>query len=325
MDILDSRILKEASYSPDFYQFLQVGLRDLILLAYQRQAAKRTYERIVTAAPSTKDKEGYPIMGDPGLPERVQPGESYPEKTIGSNDLVELVNEDFGEIIAIHENLLEDDQTGALSGQFTRLGEAMGRKEDKTVYSIINGNPTIYDSQAFFGLNHPGVTGGAADASNDNLYTNVTLSANAVAAIIGIIAGWRGASSEDDLDIMAADLVLPKNLATTGVMLTQSDFIGLAYAAGQLGPAASTAQARNALKDLNIGVISSQRLDRTSTTDWYVKTDFPGFVFQTRSPLRVTMENENSGVRFEKKLIRGRVDKRWAAGIINWRCMAKVS
>lgn len=325
MNILDCRNLKEASYSPEFYQFMTVGLRDVILLAYMRYAAKSTYERLVTPLTSTKDKEGYPSIGVPGLPEKVLAGESFPEKKIGDNDLVELTNEDFGEIIAIHENLMDDEQTGGIRAQIPALGEAMHKKEDKTVYSLITGNPTIYDSQAFFSLNHPGITGGAAIGANDNIYTNVTLSANAVAAVIGIIAGWTGATSEDDLDVMATDIVCPKNLATTASTLTQSDFLGLAYAAGVLGPAASTAQAKNMLKDLNLGVISSQRLDKVSTTDWYVKTDFVGIGFQTRQPLRVEMENPQSGVRFEKKLIRARVDKRWTAGVLNWRGMFKVS
>lgn len=325
MDILQCRSLKEASYSPDFYRFMTVGLRDTLLLAYLKYQAKTTYERLIVPLTSNKNKEGYPSIGLPSLPERVQPGEAYPEKKIGDDDLVEITNADFGEIIAIHQNLIDDDQTGAIAMQPNQLGEAMRKKEDKTVYSIINGNPTTYDSNAFFSLNHPGITGAAGRAENDNIYTNVTLSANAVAVVLGVIGGWTGATAEDDLDVMATDLVVPKNLQMTANLLTQSDFLPLAYAAGALGPAASVGAGKNVLKEAGLGVIASQRLDKTSTTDWYVKTDFPGIGFQTRQELQVTPEQEAGAARFERKLLRWRADKRWQVAVINWRGFFKIS
>ena len=325
MNIFQARSLKEASYSPEFYRFMTVGLRDTLLLAYLKYQAKSTYERLVTMLTSTKDKEGYPSLGVPSLPDRVQPGEPYPEKKIGDDDLVEITNADFGEIIAIHQNLIDDDQTGSIRQQPTQLGEAMHKKEDKTVYSLITGNPTIYDSGAFFALNHPGITGGAALGVNDNIYTNVTMSANAIAVAMGIIGAWVGATTEDKLDVMATDIVCPKNLMTTANLLVQSDFLPLAYAAGTLGPAASVGAGRNVLKDYGLGVISSSRLDSVSTTDFYIKTDFPGIGFQVRQPLAVTPEAEAGTARFERKLLRWRVDKRWQTAVLNWRGMMLIS
>ncbi len=319
--------MREASYSPEFYRFFTVGLRDLILDAYLKYAAKTTFERIVVVSNSLKDKEGYPSIGAPGLPERVNAGEAFPEKKIGDDDMVEMTNADFGEIIAIHENLFEDDQTGSIRQQPTELGNAMRKKEDKCVYSIITGNPTIYDSQAFFSVNHPGMTGGAAVAANDNIYTNVTLSASALAVVIGMIGAWTGATADDDLDVMATDLIVPQALRMAANLLVQSDFIGLAYASGGMGLGATAGQGRNPIKDLNLNIIVSQRLDKIATvgtTDWFVKTDFPGIVHQVRSQLRVVQE-AMAGESFERKLLRFRIDKRQEFGVLNWRGMMKVS
>lgn len=317
------RSIKEAASRPEFYRFLTVGLKDLLFKAYRE--APTTYEQLVTFETSLKDKEGYPSLGSVGLPERVLEGQPYNERSLPSDDLVELTNQKFGQIIAITEELIEDDQTKMIVRLPMDLGNAHKKHEDKTVYSLINGNATGYDSQNIFSLNHPGFTGGAALAANDNIYTNVTLSANAVAVVLGIIAGWVGHADDDILDVTATDLVVPKNLAHTAKLLTQSNFLGLAYAAGVFGPAANIGQGVNVLKEQNLGVISSARLDKTSTTDWYVKTDFPGLLFQWRTRLQMLAENEASGVRFERDVMRWKTKARWVAKFLNWRWGVKVS
>src|SRR3990167_3472641 len=198
-------------------------------------------------------------------------------------------------------------------------GTAHAKHEDKTVYSIITGNATGYDSQNIFSLNHPGFTGGASVAANDNIYKNVTMSANAVAVVLGIIAGWTGHNTDDILDVTAKKIVCPQNLKHTAKLLTESDNLPLAYAAGALGPSGTVGIGKNVLKDQGLQVISSARLDKSSTTDWYVWTDFPGLVFQWRDKLQVFEENENSGVRFERDVYRWKTRARWKAGVINWR------
>lgn len=317
------RSIKEAATRADFYRFLTIGLKDLLFKAYRE--APVTYDRLVTFQDSTKDKEGYPSLGSLGLPQQVLEGEPYQERTIPQDDMVEITNHKFGEIIAITEELIDDDQTKMVMRLPLDLGNAHKKHEDKTVYSLINNNPTGYDSQAIFSLNHPGFTGGAAMAVNDNIYTSVTLSANAVAVALGIIAGWVGHADDDILDVTATDLVVPKNLAHTARLLTESNFLPLAYAAGALGPSGTVGTGPNVLKDNNLGVISSARLDKTSTTDWYIKTDFPGLVYQWRKKLELLAENEASGVRFERDVMRWKSRARWRSKFVNWRWGIKVS
>jgi len=113
--------------------------------------------------------------------------------------------------------------------------------------------------------------------------------------------------------------VVPKNLKYTANILTQSAFLPLAFAAGVLGPGATTGQAKNVLADENLGVISSARLDSSSTTDWYIWSDFPGLIFQTREPLKLLAESEESGTFFERDVRRWKSRKRFRIGVINWR------
>ena len=321
--IWELRNLKEAATRSEFYQFMNVALKDLLFKAYKE--AKVTYDQLVTFEDSMKDKEGYPSIGALSLPSKVLSGEAFQEKGIGKKDYVEITNFKYGEIIAITRELLDDDQTKEIKRQPLDLGNAHAKFEDKTVYSILNGNATGYDSQNIFSLNHPGVVGGGAIAANDNIYTNVTLSANALATVIGIIAGWTAASDDDILDVTATDLVVPQNLRQTAALLTQSNLLPIVYAAGVFGPAATNGGGINPLKDHKLGVIASARLDKTSTTDWYVKTDFPGLVFQWRDRLELMQENEASGVAFEREVFRWKSRVRFGLKMINWRWGMKVS
>ena len=322
-EIWDLKSIREASTRSEFYQFLNVGLKDLMFKAYR--TAKTTYPAIVTFEESDKAKEEYPSTGNVALPEQVLEGAPFIERTIPPEDFVEVTNHKYGEIISITEELIEDDKTNQIKRLPMDLGNAHAKKEDKTVYSIINGNPTIYDGGAFFALNHPGYTGGAAIAANDNIYTNVTLSANALAVALGIIGGWTGHSTEDLLDVVATALVVPTNLKYTANLLTKSAFAPWAYAAGALGPAATTGQGKNVLAEEGLEVISSPRLDVTSTTDWYIKTDFVGILFQWRQKLGLFEEPEEAGSRFERDVRRWKSRSRWATKVLNWRGMFKVS
>ncbi len=321
--IWDLRSLREAATRSEFYQFMQVALKDLLFKAYKE--ARVTYPQLVAFENSTKDKEGYPSLGNLGLPQKVLSGEAFQERGIGKKDYVEITNFKFGEIIAITRELIDDDQTREIKKQPQDLGNAHAKQEDKSVYSIINANPTLYDSQAWFSLNHPGFTGGGAIAANDNIYTNVTLTANALAVVLGMIAGWTAANEDDILDVTATDLVVPQALKHTANILTQANLLPLAYAAGVLGPAAAGSINATALKDHKLGVISSARLDKVSTGDWYLKTDFPGFIFQNRDPLELLQEHEASGVAFEREVMRWKSRKRWGLKVINWRSFFKVS
>jgi len=320
--------LKEAATRPEFYQFMTVGLKDLLFDAYKK--APTTYGSLVTLATSLKDKEGYVSLGNVALPDQVLEGEPFPEKSNPKQDLVEITNLKFGEIIAITRELIDDEQTGRIKQMPSDLGNAHAKKEDKSVYSVIVANATCYDAQALFSLNHPGYTGGAAIASNDNLYTAVTLSANALAVAISMVALWTGHTTEDILDVTAKSLLVPKRLRYAAHVLTRSEFLPLAYAAGVYGPAAAGGtMGKNPVLEEGLDIISSARLDTstsgTALTDWYLWTDFPGLIFQWRDKLELLAEGGAGYPNFERDIYRWKSRARWGVKPTNWRCGMLVS
>jgi len=319
--------LAEAMTRSDFNDFLKKGLKGLIVDATAKAAAKTTFMEIVTVDDSDSDKEDYPSMNDVAFPQTVLEGEEFPQLNPGAPDNVIVTNFKTGGLIELTTEAEEDDKTPnkSLARQALKLGPKHMAHKDKVFYSILTSNGTIYDGGNFFRLNHPGVTGGANIASNDNIYTNVTMSANALSAVLGIIALWQGGDADEDLDIMAERIVAPDILKQTALGLTRADLLPFAMAAGNLGPAATLSGGMpNAMKG-KLGVTTSQRLDRSSTTDWYVKTDFPGLLYQRRKGIQVMQEAPNTGQHFSHGKLRWRSEERYGRKVINWRCFIYVS
>ena len=320
--------IQEAMTRTEFYQFMQKGVKGLLADAYQSALADTTYQEIVVVESSDSDKEDYPSIGQPSLPR--EKGEGLPYETLnsGSPDNVPVTNFTYGGIVELTDEADKDDKSPAksLRKQAAELGPNHAKFKDKVFYSIINANATCYDGQALFSLNHPGYNGGAARGSNDNIYTNVTMSANALATVLGMIAQWEGADPDQDLDVVAQKVVCPKTLQQTAYGLTHADLLPLSYAAGPLGPSTTGGAVGmpNAMKG-KLSVVSSHRLDRASITDWYVKTSFPGLLYQPREGLSVLAEAPNSGKSFENGVLRWRSSERFGRRAISWRGFLKVS
>ena len=70
---------------------------------------------------------------------------------------------------------------------------------------------------------------------------------------------------------------------------------------------------------------AGDRRARASLTDWYVKTTFPGLLYQTREGLSVLAEAPNAGKSFENGVIRWRSSERFGGRPLNWRGFILVS
>ncbi|MBS3927781.1 MAG: Mu-like prophage major head subunit gpT family protein [Sphingomonadales bacterium] len=323
----DGKALREAMTRSDFAAFMAKGLKGTIIDAYSRAQAQTNFEQLTVDETSESNEETYPTMGATELPRKVLEGEKFKTLNPGSPDTVKVTNFKYGGIIELTSEASEDDQTPGktLSKQAAALGSGHARYKDKAFFSILTDNPPIYDGGDLFALDHPGYTGGAARGSNDNIYTAVTLSANALATVLGKIAIWEGADADQDLDIMVDALVVPVTLQPVAFGLTRADLLPVGYAAGALGPATNNGLMPNALGLKKIGVIASHRLDRASLTDWYVKTNFPGLMHQKRKGLEIMQEGLGTGMHFENGMHRTRTEERFGAKIVNWRGFVLVS
>lgn len=321
------RQIQEAMGRTEFFQFMQKGVKGLLVDAYQKALRDTTFEEITVLDPSTSDGEDYPSMGGPQLPKKKLEGMPYQQLNGGSPDSIRVTNATYGGIIALTKEADKDDQTPgkALRKQASQVGPNHAKLKDKFFYSLLTGNPTIYDGGTFFRLNHPGYTGGANRASNDNAYTGVTMSANALQVVLGIIAQWEGADPDQDLDVMPERIVAPITMQQTAHGLINADLLPFAMAAGVLGPGATVSGGMPNRMKGKLALTTSHRLDRVSTTDWYVKTNFPGLLYQPREGLTVMAEAPNAGRSFENRELRWLTDERFGGATINWRWGVYVS
>ena len=321
METMSVADIKEAMNRDDFRTFMNKGLKGLLVGAYDRANQKATYQEITVSDTSNSDRENYPSMGSPAIPLPIQEGEAYKQLAPGSPDDIPVTNFKYGGILELTEEAGDDDQTPGkqLRKQAQKLGAGSVKLKDIVFYSLLTSNGTIYDGQNFFSLNHPGYTGGAARVNNDNIYTNVTMSANALATALGIIGLWEGADPDEDLDVTPEKIVCGLRLQQTAFGLTNADLLPFAMAAGPLGPGATVSGGMpNAMKG-KLGVTVSHRLDKVAPLDWYIKTDFPGILYQTRKGMVVTQEAMNAGETFIRDLLRWKISERFGRKVINWR------
>lgn len=320
--------LREAMTRNEFAAFMTKGLKGLLIDAYRAAAQETTFQEIVTEDTSASDHEEYPSMGELEYPRQTEEKQAFGVLNAGAPDNVKVTNFKYGGIIEITDEAGQDDQTPgkALLKQARDLGPKHMKLKDKVFWSLITSNPTIYDTNAMFSLNHPGYTGGATRSMNDNIYTNVTMSANALATVLGIIAQWEGADAGQDLDVQPQKILCPITLQPTAYGLTRADLLPLAAGAGPLGPAASGGNPGipSSWKG-KLGVVSTYRLDRVSVTDWYVKTNFPSLLYLKREGVEVAQEALNAGKSFENDMMRWRSKERFGRKFCNWRGFLLVS
>lgn len=324
---LKGQDLREALSRNEVNVLMQKGIKSMLLDAYRSSLQKTTFQEIVVVDDSEADVEDYPSLGQPELPREVKEGESFKGLQAGSPDNVKVTNLKYGGILEINLEATEDDQSAGkqIRKQAMDVGPGHAKFKDKTFWASITDNGTIYDGQNLFSLNHPGFTGGASRANNDNLLTAVTLSANAVVQILGITALWEGADPDQDMDLQVTDIMCPKRLEQTAFGITKANLLPFAIASGILGPGATVSSGMPSALKGKLDVISSHRLDKVSLTDWYWKTDFPGLLYLRRKGLQVIQEDPNSGKSFEEDKLRWKTRERFGKKIINWRGFGLVS
>ncbi len=84
--------LREAMTRTEFYQFMQKGVKGLLIDAYASAAAETTWRELVVVDSSDSDKEDYPSMGAPSLPREKGEGLPYEVLNSGSPDNVAVTN-----------------------------------------------------------------------------------------------------------------------------------------------------------------------------------------------------------------------------------------
>lgn len=320
--------LREAIQSTAFVQVLRAGVQQIANSAYEN--APVTYDEWVHTVPSNKDTELYAPLQGVSFPNEVPAGGLFPEVNVAGLDL-KLQNREFGSMLAITNNLLEDDQTGQFQKQAALMGEYLRLLTEVLCYAKLaspSGGVTYLNykvpvsetqpsSEAVYpwtpattafvggGFNRPATFGALTQANIQNGIQSLMGQKN----LLGIIMQ------------VAPNKLLhsPKYRFDMAVLLNSSYYPSGAAAAGVTGGAFAINPIQSILEPVctrwmpkNTGVVDTQ------STAWYlVDSSKPWFVMQLREAINVVQEAANSGQSFDRKIIRFRADMRGNADFID--------
>jgi hypothetical protein len=196
-------------------------------------------------------------------PEAVPEGHDYPEKTMSDSKETYAVGK-YGESFSVSWETVIGDDLDALSRIPTMHGNAMRRLQNKKVYEVLTGNPTMGDGNALFSSAH---------TSGDN-----TSGAAAAPSVTTLNAGFvkmmlqKGLASDAILNIQPRFLIVPVNYAATALQLTASLSDPLAGGSTTTGNA-NTLNIYGPSGIRPIQVIVEPQLDGSSSTNWYLAAD----------------------------------------------------
>lgn len=313
---MKKKAMREAVTGSSWPQLLRAGVQ----VAFNNlieQYTGTTYNEWAHVIPSDKFTELYaPLHGISFLTER-GPGQKFSEAQVAGLDLA-LNNREFGEILAIEQNLIEDDQTGQLQqlvGQLAEWTELL-----KEVYCLGK-------------LNAIGGSYGGLSVPVSETYT--TAYASSAAPFTG--GGYNrplayGALNQANIQAGVESLMVQKNLLglimnvkAQGLLISPlKKFDAMVLMQSTNNPSVPSNSpgdnggtfSINPIKSILDVIVSPYMFDQNGvanglTSAWYIlDKSKPWFVLQLRDPGSVIQENPESGQSFERKVQRNRLDIR---------------
>lgn len=318
------KIMREAVTGSSWPQLLRAGVQVAFNNLVENYTGA-TYAEWAHVIASDKFTELYaPLHGISFLSER-GPLQKFSEAQVAGLDLT-LNNREFGQILAIDQNLLEDDQTGQLQqlvGDLAEWSELL-----KEVYCY--GKLASVSGTSYAGLSIP----------KSETYT--TAYATSASPFTG--GGYNrplafGALNQTNIQNGIEALMVQKNLLglimnvrAQGLMISPvNKFNAMILMQSTNNPSVPSASpgdpggtfSINPIKSILDVTVSRYLFDQTGaanglSTAWYImdKTK-PWFVVQLRDPGSVIMENPESGESFNRKVQRHRLDIRMNCDFID--------
>ena len=315
--------VREAVGIAGFPQLARAGVQmafNNAVLAY----TDTTYEKWTQMQTSDKDTELYaPLHGISFLQER-GPNGKFVETQVAGLD-ISLKNREFGQILSIDQNLLDDDQTGQLAQLAGDLAEWTELLKEVYCYGKL---ASISGGCTYAGLTVPV---SETKPSNEANYPFASSSAPLIGGGINRPTSF-GALSQPNIQTGLIALMAQKNLLGLKMnvnpkLLTlspQKQFDAAVLMQSSLNSSGASASAStpggaysiNPIKsilDINVSrfVFDNTGSASGSSTAWYIMDSTkPWFVNQQRDPGSVVMENPESGESFNRKVVRHRLDIR---------------
>ena len=319
--------LRETAVSSGFPQLLRAGVQ-VAFNSLVETYTDTTYEKWAHVMPSKMDTELYaPLHGISFLAER-GPTEAFAETSIKALDL-KLKNKEFGQILSIDQNLLDDDSTGQLSQLSGDLAEwtkllfevyCYGKLASVAGANYAGVSIPLSETKPSYEANYPFTVTGAP-------FVGGGFNASAPAALTQaqIVLGTNTMLQQKNL--LGLKMVVKPKLLTISPLYQFDAAVLMRSTLNPSVPSATAGAAQGAyginplqaLLDINVSryVFDNTGNANGNSSAYYIMDDTkPWFVLQLRDPGSVIMENPESGQSFERKVQRHRLDVRANADYI---------
>jgi hypothetical protein len=192
-------------------------------------------------------------------PEIVPERQPYPEKRM-SDSKESYTVEKYGAMFSVSWETVVNDDLDAISRVPAMHGNAMRRKQNKVVYSVLTANDVLSDNVALFNATHANVSSGAGVPSV------ATLNAGFLA-----MAKQTGLSSDAVLNLTPRYLIVPQAYAATAMELLNST-ANPAVGGSAVG-SSGVVNIYNMAGGRQLTMVADANLDLNNPAIWYLAAD----------------------------------------------------
>lgn len=305
--------MREAVAETAFAALLRYGVQTQLLNIYELTDV--SYRQWALVVPSKGFESYYAPTFRAGLPQRVERGEKYPEVQL-TGITQTIRNFKFGSILAIEEELFEDDQTGQIPQRCAEVGENMAYVEERFFY-----NQSFQANYASVGMQ----SAGGASITEDSLAIAHNAATKVVDGLGNLIVVRPTDIVCDTLDELDARRVMetieglsnPGTAPSNGALRYFGTINPLKGMYGILPTPFLTICAQD-LQSAGVSGFTSAGWGLNGTSaPWLLVMKRRGTIFQDRTPLSTMQEAPNSGGNFDADVIRYKCKRRFGAGTVD--------
>lgn len=303
--------LREADASGSFSQLLRAGIQLLVNQMYM--AVPTTFEDWSKVINSSKDTELYAPLHGIAFPSEVAQQSAYPEVGAAGLD-IKLTNRKYGEVFAVTQELIEDDQTGQMQQQVKLIAEYLKQVLEVLAYGKLasvagaqyqNLKVSTSETQPSYESSYPWSTSlRGTGATRPASYA--ALSQTAIQnGIIGLINQKNLLGLKMGV-VPKRILIGPKYEFDISVLLHSAYYPSGAAASGNTGGAFAINPIHGILdKTMSRFMFDNSGSVTGNSSAWYIVDDSqPWFVVQVREAASVIQENPTAGESFNRDVMR---------------------
>lgn len=294
--------LREASTTSEFPALLRDGLKAILFNTYNDQPV--TYDQWVRSEPSNKPAEDYLELARLGTLPIVPEGNPYPEAEGATDRTVRIINNKYGMIFAITEEMIRFDRVNMIKQYPQDLGAAAKTTIEEQSYNVLN-NSANYTRNSTTGDNDVGANTAAT-----------TFSASGLLTAYAVIRTTKDRRSGRYLGIIPDTLIVAPQLEWAAKQLLLSDSLVRAFG-GSSQEVYGTGQ-MNVIRGAVKTIIVSPYMG--TSYQWALIAKQKAVVYQEVEPLQLLIDDVRSvqnEAYFVYDKIRYRVRVWFGVGMVN--------